>query len=329
MIAVLSLLFIVAQALTPADDVKTFGTAIKNGHVSTTEQTVFSHASPFGGAITEMWMTGGWSGFEATRVRIYIDGESTASIDYELYLGHGIGWGDDSAWQSNEWVGKNAHGGGLFNTYRVPFLTSVRVTVTQAFAASNTFWFIIRGLENFDVVIGDLQLPRHARLMLIKNVNVTLNPQELTTLASVPSGSGLLFMVTIQAASKDLNYLEACFRAYIDGAQPQFLSSGTEDFFLSAFYYNAGKFTNSESGLTHYDTTPGNTKLSMYKMFHRDNIVWHNSFTLKWKNMEDASCPTKWPPANLQKEDGTTVQSKRNIHVAPMTYTSYTWLYVW
>jgi len=273
-----------------------------------------------------MWMTGGWSGFEKTRVRIYVDGESKPSIDYDLYLGHGIGWEDDSTWQSNEWVGKNAHGGGIFHTYRIPFGNNVKVTVTQAYATANTFWFIIRGLENLDVTIGDLQLPKTARMKLYKNVNVTLNPQELTTLVSLPTGSGLLFMVTIQAGSADLNYLEACFRAYIDGAgQPQFLSSGTEDFFLSAFYYNGGKFTNSESGLTHYDTTNGGTKLSMYKMFHRDPVVWHKSFTLRWKNMEDASCPSRW--SGISGVDPSLL--KRAVHVAPMTYTSYTWVYVW
>jgi len=41
--------------------------------------------------------------------------------------------------------------------------------------------------------------------------------------------SGALFLVTIKSISKDFNYLEACFRAYMDGATtPQFLSSGTE-----------------------------------------------------------------------------------------------------
>jgi len=324
----LSLFLWCAWTLTPADKVTTFGTAIKNGHVSTAEETVFTHTSATGGVVTEMWMTGGWTGFDRTRVRIYIDGETTASIDYDLYLGHGIGWGDDSAWQGNEWIGKNAHGGGVYNTYRIPFGSSIKVTVAQAFAASNTFWFIIRGLENLDLVVGDLQLPRDARLKLYKNNNVTITPEQLTTLVNVPQGSGLLFMVTVQAASSDLNYLEACFRAYIDGeTTPQFLSSGTEDFFLSAFYYNAGKFTTSESGLTHYDTTTGHTRLSMYKMFHRDPVVWHKSFTLKWKNFEDASCPTKW--TGSAQIDPASLAKKREVHVAPMTYTSYTWVYEW
>jgi hypothetical protein len=36
--------------------------------------------------------------------------------------------------------------------------------------------------------------------------------------------------------------MEGCFRAFIDGdeANPVFLSSGTEDYFNSANYFNAG-----------------------------------------------------------------------------------------
>ena len=39
--------------------------------------------------------------------------------------------------------------------------------------------------------------------------------------------SGALSYVTCRGISPDFNYLEACFRAYIDGSDtPQFLSSG-------------------------------------------------------------------------------------------------------
>jgi len=229
-------------------NVVTFGTAIKNGHLYATEETIFQHQSATGGVVTEMWMTGGWDGFAYTRVRIYIDGESEASIDYQLYMAHGIGWGDDSTWQGNEWVGKTAHGGGVYNTFRIPFSKSIIVTAQLAYPTNNVFWFIIRGLENMPVIIGDLQLPAGTRLYLLQNQNVTLQPYELTTLAQIPQGNaGLLFFVTIEAESSDLNFLEACFRAYIDGAEdPQFLSSGTEDFFFECLllqWWPVHKFT--------------------------------------------------------------------------------------
>jgi len=309
-------------------NVKTFGTAIKNGHLTTTETTIFEYSAAGGGVVTEMWMTGGWEGFEDTQVRIYIDGETQPSIDYQLYLAHGIGWGDDSTWQGNEYVGKNAHGGGIYHTYRIPFGSSITVTANLAFPANNVFWFIIRGLENMPVFLGDLQLPSSARLKLYKNENVTLQPQELTTLSTSASG-GALLMVTIQAQSVDLNYLEACFRAYIDGSStPQFLSSGTEDFFLSAFYFNGGQYETSQSGLTHFDTAA--TKLSMYKFFWRDPVVFSTGLKLVWKNMENGDCPSGWPPKfSEENEEVLKRKSAQSERVAPMTYTSYVWVYEW
>ena len=47
-------------------------------------------------------------------------------------------------------------------------------------------------------------------------------------------------------------YLEACMRAVIDGAdKPLFLSSGGEDYYLSAYYFNQGEFKTPNSGLTY------------------------------------------------------------------------------
>ena len=48
------------------------------------------------------------------------------------------------------------------------------------------------------------------------------------------------------AAGPSYGYLEACMRALIDGdASPIFLSSGAEDYFLSAYYFDEGQFKTS------------------------------------------------------------------------------------
>jgi len=63
--------------------------------------------------------------------------------------------------------------------------------------------------------------------------------------------SGMMLGVNYYVQSGDLNYLEACMRAYVDGSEkPLFLSSGTEDYFLSAYYFDEGEFTTPNSGLT-------------------------------------------------------------------------------
>ena len=71
----------------------------------------------------------------------------------------------------------------------------------------------------------------------LSQLNAAVAPQELVTLADIPAGTaGALLNVKFDAADSTYHYLEACMRAMIDGADtPLFLSSGAEDYFLSAY----------------------------------------------------------------------------------------------
>jgi hypothetical protein len=76
-------------------------------------------------------------------------------------------------------------------------------------------------------------------------------------------------------------------RALADGATtPLFLSSGAEDYFLSAYYFNEGEFKTPNSGLTYYD---GAGTLSVYKNHDRDPLLFDNGFKLVFRNMEDTT----------------------------------------
>jgi len=302
---------------------KTFGTAMKDGLLSTKEEIMFEYSCEGGGSITEMWWAGpGFDGFPFIRVRFYVDGETSASIDYQLYLAHGIGWGDDSLYRGHEYMGKNAYGGGIYHTFRIPFSSKIKVTAQLPYATSNTVWFIIRGVERLPVILGEYQLPNTTRLRLYKNENITVAPHQYVPL-SHSKRAGAVFLVTVQAESDDLNYLEGCFRAYIDGSsKPTFLSSGTEDFFLSCSYYSGGEYFTTEAGLTHYDLK-GPTRLSMYKFFHRDPLMFTKELNLVWRNFDDQySCPRRFPEKHHR-------ETEENVRIAPMTYTSYTWVYEW
>ena len=108
---------------------------------------------------------------------------------------------------------------------------------------------------------------------------------------------------------------EACMRAMIDGAtSPLFLSSGAEDYFLSAYYFNEGEFKTPNSGVTYYD---GKGTLSVYKTHDRDPLLWDNGFQLIFRNMEDTTgcgdlehCPNQWCSQNHEAE-------KSPVSVAP------------
>ena len=157
----------------------------------------------------------------------------------------------------HELFGKQAKSGGVYSTVRIPFSQSIRTTITgySDCATQMIYWFIIRGVEGLPVQLGDFVLPDQARLSVVRNTNVTLQVQEFITLASAaPNTAGALVNVFFDTMSADPNFLEACVRFYPNGAStPTFLSSGTEDYFLSASYFDEGKFANSQSGLTFDD----------------------------------------------------------------------------
>ena len=82
-----------------------------------------------------------------------------------------------------------------------------------------------------------------------------LNNLEFVTLASSPAGtSGAFLRVNFDSKGPNFGYLEACMRLVTDGATtPLFLSSGAEDFFLSASYFDEGMFKTENSGLTFFE----------------------------------------------------------------------------
>ena len=235
-----------------------------------------------------------------TRFRVYVDGEVEPSLDYDLFMFHGIGFNGDQTSGFSPWgtrrAGHTAFGGGLYNTFRIPYSTSIKVTATSPHRGY--IWYIIRGVENYPLVMGDLQLPSNTRLRLYKKVSA-LEPYEFVTLAEVPSSTGALFMLVVAAnnSQSDPHYLEACFRAVIDDQPTSFLASGTEDFFLSAFYYGGGPYHLENSGVTFLSDS--SSTVSAYKYFENDPILFNSSLLLQWRAGETPDgvegCPTDFP----------------------------------
>lgn len=293
---------------------KTFGTAGKEESLHPgQERLLFSHRGC--GCITHMWFGGDWPGYGSTRIRFYVDEGSKPSIDMQLFAGHGIGWGDPSApWGSGR-VGKTGQPSGLYNTYRIPFGTGIRVTGQLADFVSHPqpFWWIFRGAEDLPVQIGGIQLPQSARLRLQAREGIALKPFQMHE-AGESSGAGALYQVMLAVRSKNFSFLEAMFRAYIDGAsEPLMLSSGTEDYFLGTYYFNRGMYHLPLAGLTHKQKdAEGNCSFSAYRFHDEDPIFFGKGFRLVWRNGEekDGKVYGDAPP--------------QESHV-----TSYTWLYEW
>ena len=295
------------------DQVRSFGTMGKQRQLlpAGTETELFRYTGH--GALTPMWFGGAFPSYGRTRVRVYVDDEAQASIDMELMLGVGIGFEDDAAPWGIDRIGKTGRPSGIYNTYRVPFGRSVRVTAERCNAEKENpvFWWIIRGVENLPVTLGGVRLPDSARLRLYKTENRTAPPLEEIDIYD-GHRAGALYQVTIAGKSTNFDFLESCVRAYMGGAKaPLLLSSGMEDYFLGTYYFNSGKYYTPLAGLTHL--VP-DREFSAYRFHETD--------------------PVFFPPAGMRL----TIRAGEKIAgevfgpspgPAETTYTTYVWVYEW
>ena len=143
-----SLLNVVYSAVEVNKEMKSFYSAIKAGVAYPGQEYTLYETNEGPGVITEQWYAGIGSVNEDTILRYYIDNETEPGIEFNnLFMAHGIGFNLSYENPKLPWItehiGHTANGGGLFNTYRIPFSKSVKVTAIMA--DSNPFWYLIRG----------------------------------------------------------------------------------------------------------------------------------------------------------------------------------------
>lgn len=252
------------------------------------------------GCLTHMWFGGSWPEYAQTRIRVYVDSEGSPSIDMELGLGHGFGFGDGGAPWGTSKMGKTGDPSGIYNTFRIPFGTRIRITAQRREHAAehSPFWWILRGTENLPLVVGGMELPSGARLKLHRLEPYIAKPLEEFALCKI-DGAGLLHLVTIAARAvdaKSFNYMEACMRAYIDhSSKPLMLSSGLEDYFTGTYYFNRGRFANNLAGLTHFDEATHS--FSAYRFHDEDPIFFETGLRLTCRCGETEHGTTTGPSA--------------------------------
>ena len=277
------------------------------------EALLFEHHGK--GCLTHFWFGGNFKGVEDTRIRYYVDGEETPSIDMDLYMGHGIGFNDNHAPWATKHIGKVGKRNGIYNNYRIPFGKSIRVTAQRAKDAEDNpqIWWIIRGVENGRVRLGGVELPENARLKLIRLEDHDAEPLEEFDLCKL-EGKGALYQVAIAAKGGSLTYLEACMRAYLAGRkEPLMLSSGLEDYFLGTYYFDTGKFHADIAGLTHFDKKQNS--FSAYRFHDDDPVFFQDGLRLTCRCGET--------------EHGKTGDTKGYLNPPKTRYTTYTWVYQW
>ena len=126
--------------------------------------------------------------------------------------------------------------------------------------------------------------------------------------------------------------LEGCYHWYDPPDVPfpgsALLSTGTEDFFDSGWYFNAGRFEMPSSGFTHLRATENVTEWSAYRVHEMDPLRFADGVRFTWRcgDMYPASAGGKHPGVGkcYTESGGKVVGEPICRHVV-----SYAWVYTW
>jgi len=310
-----------------------FGFGLSNGFIGKTEQFMFNWHVPAGdvGVMNHFWITYPGKVDPGVVIRYYIDGESQASIKFQPSLACGVGYFDTKAPWGTQWFGHGAADGAWFHNFRIPFQKSILVSTQHMTADEGGFYLIVRGALNQPINIGGFIVPQNARMQL--QIVTGTNTPALTymDLAKVDAGNkGMLFLHTLQVQSGNMEFLEGCYHAYFSPTQEfpgLLLSTGTEDYYDSAWYFNAGQFQMPVSGFTHLKEDTRGVTWSAYRFHEMDPIRFTDGFRFQWRNGDqwDAAgmkCMLERPVMDMKLPPGSQAPTASNI-------TSYVWLYVW
>ena len=183
---------------------------------------------------------------------------------------------------------------------------------------------------------GSVQLPPTARLQL-QVVAGTFAPLTFVDLAAVDPATtpGLtgsyVFASFLQLDSGNQNVLEGCYRVYnafsnatADGRWPGVLiATGTEDYFQSSYYFDAGPFHLPSSGYTHSSSDGRGSRMSMYRIHEYDPLLFDAAgFRLTFR-IGDLNDPATGLKCTLESGG----QPAGNPTTTDLL--SYVWVYVW
>jgi len=181
----------------------------------------------------------------------------------------------------------------------------------------------VRGAPQLPINIGGVAIPNNARLRL-QIVQTLVKPLDWVAVADVPSGSGLFFMHTLYVQANNLNFLEGCYHQYSPYNQAfpgTVLSTGTEDYFDSGWYFNAGGFALPVAGMTYMETTSNSAAVAMYRFHETDPLPFDSGILIHWRNGDTVD------PAGRKcytMTGGAVIGSP-----GPANVTSYGWVYTW
>jgi len=301
---------------------ETFGTSLKGIQLPVGKQVLvfsrFCAASERPCLMQHWWSGGSFAQYAETTVRYFVDSEP--ALVMPLGLAHGMSnefMDDDGPWSAGQLFGKTGKGlhgqgsgSGFFNSFQIPFAQHVNVTVEiPADLVSEEqlpFWLVLRGRTHAKLSLpGGMALPISARLRSYLSTVPLLAPaahlQVVNT--SMQHGAVMLIVLAVTSPRGHYQFLEGCMRAaHVGTSAPEYLlSSGTEDYFLGTFYFDAGQYFMPIAGVTSLCPPPNkgsrtvacnpavsaSVRFSAYRVHgSSDPLLFERPFSISWRNGE-------------------------------------------
>merc|ERR1711907_483236 len=131
-----------------------------------------------------------------------------------------------------------------------------------------------------------MSLPTTAKLSLHRIEGKMYPPLAFVPVVNLTHGRGLIFQTTLAVSSGSMNFLEGCYHMMVPYNQPFpgiVISTGTEDYFDSAYYFNGGQYRFPVSGSTHLNQSDGTVKWSGYRFHEQDPLTFTGGVRFLWR----------------------------------------------
>lgn len=294
-----------AASTPPSSFACALSTYILNAHDPAVEACTYTSASGDGGYLSFQWFTGTFGkeagdGAEMVLISVYIDGETTPLSYFPYELGgtpsltsYNLSLSaPKSTWSAGLW-GRNS-ATSWTNSFPIPFSKSVRITLRNTAATGRSvIYYQGHGLDGVAPSFGKVALPPRARLVLQRKA-LALPRLAYLNVSHFDSGRGLVAAIAIAFTAPNQNTLEGCFHWYPTASMAypgQLHSTGTEDEFLSSYYFDLGPFQARTAGV-HYKTAHPTTAIAMWRTYQDDPMLFADGGAFVWRNGDTADAKT-------------------------------------
>lgn len=202
--------------------------------------------------------------------RMYWDGEKTPSVECPVGDFFGVGFGEYVP-HSSLLMGMTS--GGYYCYFPMPFAKGARIEVAnEGTKRCDAFYYHI-DYQSVDKLPSDVGY-FHAQF---RRENPTTPNKDYTILEATGRGHFIGTVLSMQGiGAPGLGFLEGNESVRVDGeSKPSWVGTGTEDYFISGWYFNRGTFSAPYHALTIKDDPGG--KISAYRLHVLDAIPFEKS----------------------------------------------------